>query len=140
MGRQRISLCLDQPERRKKILKKDLSLKKYESLLSHEDKLLFVLRRLRDDLTSPKKLIVKEFTVIYQTLFQSNWMTVRKHCFMMHNDEFHTHIRTGLGKHKWKKVPAAIIKSMNEALEWSRKDMIRNWSNYKGDLLKMLGK
>ncbi len=72
-----------------------------------------------------------EFSVSFRTQIKSIWYTVRRHCWTLHQDKFHTHVRVGFGKRRFRKVyPPPIRGSITNALNWSKHDMINNWYIY----------
>lgn len=79
--------------------------------------------------SAPKTLL--EFSVGYRTIVDEKWYIIRRHCWTLHQDKFHTHVRTGLSKRDWKKVyPPNIRGSIVRVLNWAKRDMITHWFDY----------
>lgn len=86
---------------------------------------------------SPKKLL--EFSVLYHIRIDGLWKIIRRHCWTLHQDHFHTHIRIGLGRNKFRKIyPPYIRGSIVRALNWAKNDMIVNWHRYLKSFEKLL--
>ena len=74
---------------------------------------------------------LQEFSVSFRTEFNGRWYTVRRHCWTLHQDKFHTHVRVGFGKRRFIKIyPPPLKASIQRALNWAKKDMEANWYIY----------
>jgi len=75
--------------------------------------------------------VLLEFSISYRTEVYGKWYTTRRHCWTQHQNRFHTHVRVGLGRKRFKKVyPPPIRGSVREALNWAKRDMVNNWYRY----------
>jgi hypothetical protein len=85
------------------------------------------------------KLIVKEFSVNFELLIEDKWRWIRRHCWMEHSKTFHTHIRLGKSRRNTKRIDYfSWKKGIVSTLNWSKKDMLANWFNYRIKYLKKL--
>jgi hypothetical protein len=78
---------------------------------------------------SGKELL--EFSVAYRVESNGKWYTIRRHCWTLHQDRFHTHVRVGLGKDDIRIIyPPPLRGSIKRALNWAKEDMKQNWYIY----------
>lgn len=88
---------------------------------------------------NPKELL--EFSISLRILHNSHWYTIRRHCWTLHQDKFHTHVRVALGKKRFKKVyPPKLRGGIVRALNWAKNDVINNWYIYFRSFMKLTKK
>lgn len=98
--------------------------KKIKISLEEYGQLVYVWRG-----SSPKK--IQEFSISYRTEIDGKWYTIRRHCWTLHQDQFHTHVRIGLGKNRFKKIyPPKMHGTIVRALNWAKEDVMLNWYSY----------
>lgn len=99
-------------------------IKKIKISLAEYGEIVYVFRG-----DSPKYL--REFSVLYHIKVDSKWKIIRRHCWVEHQKQFHTHVRIGLGRSKVKRIYPPLIKgTIVKALNWAKKDMNENWYKY----------
>lgn len=81
---------------------------------------------------------LKSFVVIYRALINSEWHDLRKHCWMPCHS-FHTHIRLDLaGNWKTFYITPDLDENLQRALNWSKRDILLNWYEYRRNFLKRI--
>jgi len=79
---------------------------------------------------SPAEL--EAFSVSYVAEYNNKLITIRRHCWMPHHDQFHTHVRKSLGRKSFKTIyPLPLRGKIKRGLNWAKKDMISNWYIYR---------